>query len=199
MRKFQRCFNTGCDLIMFFTKVLLAKSAADRIRDQILRGSAPRLRRPTVFNEKENEYHERLFKHFDKNGDYYLDRKELNRLVNFQTNDELHDCDINKPFKKMDINSDNKVSIQEYLHHVSKSRKKLPLKREVEEIFNMYDTNYDGHINLDELRQILLYMGEDFTRTDLRYLFVSVDNDKDGLIDYYQFEDLIFNQLRAPR
>uniref|UniRef100_A0A224XLJ4 Putative calmodulin 4 n=1 Tax=Panstrongylus lignarius TaxID=156445 RepID=A0A224XLJ4_9HEMI len=184
---------------MFLTRVLLAKSAADRIREQILRGTAPRIRRPSVFNEQENEYYERLFKHFDENGDYYLDKKELKKMVSFQTNDELHNCDINKPFKRMDINADNKISVQEYLHHVSRSRYKLPLKRDVEEIFNMYDTNYDAHINLDELRQILLYMGEDYTRGDLRTLFVSVDRDKDGLIDFYQFNDLIFTKLRAPR
>lgn len=97
----------------------------------------------------------------------------------------------------MDINSDNRVSVQEYLHHISKCRMRLPRKHEVEEIFNIYDSNFDAHINLDELRQILLYMGENYARDDLRNLFVSVDKDKDGLIDNYEFQDLIFTKLRT--
>ncbi|KAK9503805.1 hypothetical protein O3M35_010283 [Rhynocoris fuscipes] len=174
------------------------KSVADRIRQITLRGSLPRIKKPEKLSESEIDYYEKLFHFFDLNGDKHLNIKEFSKLIRHECGDisSIH-FNIEKPFNKMDINGDRKVSLQEYLAHVSNSKKKMLPDKKLIEIFNSYDTNFDAHINLDELRQILLYMGEDYGRSDLRNIFVSVDEDKDGFIDVYQFLNLMNNKLRA--
>ncbi|KAK9503804.1 hypothetical protein O3M35_010283 [Rhynocoris fuscipes] len=192
---------------MFLTRVLMAafrkqgkQTPAERIREYFKRDGRlkPRLHKPPQLYQNEIEYHEKLFRQFDKNKDSYLNKNELRELVKHVTNETLVDnFNTDKPFNKMDINGDRKVSLQEYLAHVSNSKKKMLPDKKLIEIFNSYDTNFDAHINLDELRQILLYMGEDYGRSDLRNIFVSVDEDKDGFIDVYQFLNLMNNKLRA--
>ncbi|KAI6241171.1 hypothetical protein M3Y99_00339900 [Aphelenchoides fujianensis] len=54
-------------------------------------------------------------------------------------------------------------------------------------IFNEFDLNGDGVIQKDELRQVMIKMGQSPTAEELNAMFNAADKDQDGSIDFHEF------------
>lgn len=59
--------------------------------------------------------------------------------------------------------------------------------RRVETVFAKYDTDNDGNVSMDELRQCMSDLGADITDEDLAKLFEGVDLDKSRALDKKEF------------
>jgi calmodulin len=53
--------------------------------------------------------------------------------------------------------------------------------------FSVFDTSGDGFINAEEMRRIMMHMGEPVTLEDVDQVIRKVDRDGDGVIDYNEF------------
>jgi calmodulin len=53
--------------------------------------------------------------------------------------------------------------------------------------FSVFDTSGDGFINAEEMRRIMMHMGEPVTLDDVDQVIRKVDRDGDGVIDYNEF------------
>lgn len=62
-------------------------------------------------------------------------------------------------FERIDTNGDGYISFPEYLNYMSSRKNKLPANHVLNEIFESFDRNDDGHLNLNDLRHALLYLG----------------------------------------
>jgi Ca2+-binding EF-hand superfamily protein len=60
--------------------------------------------------------------------------------------------------------------------------------RELESIFNEFDTNKDGYISIDEARRALSNLG--FSSGEIECLVVTYDTNGDGRLQYEEFVQL---------
>lgn len=68
----------------------------------------------------------------------------------------------------------NQISTQDELHRIAKQ-------------FELLDTNKDGTINKDEIREYMSRMDNKFTDAEIGEIFDKIDIDKNGLISYSEF------------
>ncbi|XP_014276522.1 uncharacterized protein [Halyomorpha halys] len=169
------------------------KDAASRIKAMYKIADKPTLdfENRSGFDKKELDGMKDVFRYFDRDQNRYLDRKELNDLFRHQIGSQPHEQHFKTVFKKMDQNSDGVISFPEYISHLANRKKELPSTKIIHRHFALFDKNEDGFLNLDDVRHVLLYMGEEAGRVDLRQIFVAVDSDKDGLITKKEFNRMI--------
>ena len=64
-------------------------------------------------------------------------------------------------------------------------------EKEMKEIFDMFDQDKDGEIDMEELRRIFRQMGQDPSQDELIDVLVEVDADGNGIIEYDEFKLMI--------
>ena len=71
-------------------------------------------------------------------------------------------------------------------------------KLELQEAFNMFDTDGSGKIQANELRVALRALGFEPTKDELRRMITDVDKKGDGLLDFPQFLEAIVKKISEP-
>jgi Ca2+-binding EF-hand superfamily protein len=71
-------------------------------------------------------------------------------------------------------------------------------KLELQEAFNMFDTDGTGRIQASELRVALRALGFEPTKDELRRMITDVDKKGDGLLDFPQFLEAIVKKISEP-
>jgi len=61
---------------------------------------------------------------------------------------------------------------------------------ELRAVFNEFDLNKDGHIQLNELRSVMIKMGKSPSDEELKAMFKAADADGDGNIDFNEFKTI---------
>ena len=71
-------------------------------------------------------------------------------------------------------------------------------KLELQEAFNMFDTDGSGKIQANELRVALRALGFEPTKDELRRMITDVDKKGDGKLDFPQFMEAIVKKISEP-
>lgn len=72
------------------------------------------------------------------------------------------------------------------------AEEKAAEQERIRDAFNIYDKNKDGIIQRDELADVLeIFLGHKPTSHQLDNIFSKVDSNKDGVIDYKEFERMM--------
>ncbi|KAI8876965.1 EF-hand, partial [Backusella circina FSU 941] len=62
---------------------------------------------------------------------------------------------------------------------------------ELKELFDKFDTNHNGQISMDELRDVMNGLGENLTEDDIKDMMDDADANNDGFIDFEEFKNLM--------
>ena len=87
----------------------------------------------------------------------------------------------------------NNLTFQEFLKLMSNKTKDDDTKKELIEAFRMLDRDGQGLINITELKETMLELGEKLSPDELDILLRAADDDNDGYIEYEIFIDRIMN------
>lgn len=93
-------------------------------------------------------------------------------------------------FARMDLDSDGKVSLVEFKSHLG-----VPLK-DYESMFDMLDTDKSGFIEFNELWADFTRRGVHMTEQEVRAVFASLDQNKDGKVSLMEFKAHLSIPLR---
>lgn len=127
---------------------------------------------------------EQTFKSIDIDGNGLITKDELKMALEKQeeAGGGLEVKKMESLLEYADVDGDGQLSYQELIATIV--QRKMCLKEErIWEAFCRLDLNGDGHISMDELKQV--FQGEDTAH--LKELISDVDKNNDGVVDYDEF------------
>ena len=133
------------------------------------------------------------FNSFDKDGGGSIDSKELKDLMasvgQNPTDDELAEM-----IRIADADGTGDIDFAEFVtlmaHKMADEKSEATLKA----AFSVFDTSGDGFISAEEMRRIMINVGEPVTLDDVEQVIRKVDIDGDGVINYEEFTKVIVEE-----
>ncbi|KAL7112974.1 hypothetical protein ACP275_04G034800 [Erythranthe tilingii] len=95
--------------------------------------------------------------------------------------------EIQEMVNEADSDGDGTVDFQEFLIVMS-SKIKENVVEEIKDAFKVFDRDQDGFISaIEQLRNVMINMGERLTEEEAEQMICEVDLDGDGLVSYDDF------------
>ncbi|CAF3881542.1 unnamed protein product, partial [Rotaria sordida] len=127
-----------------------------------------------------------VFDLFDKNGDGNIDANEIGQVMRSlglnPTNKEITDL-----IAEVDKNGNQRLDFQEFIAFMNKHWHERDQEAELREAFRLFDRDNSGYITINELKQVMLNMGEKLNQEELEDMMREADVNKDGKLDYQEF------------
>lgn len=140
--------------------------------------------------EERKEMIDQVFDMFDKDGNGEIDVSEVKGVLTSMGR-KPDDKAVNEFLKFADVDNSKTISKKEFLKAMNEMYSIG--SDEVEqcvEAFQVFDRDHSGKISRDEMKNILMKYGEDFTESECEEIFDLLDLNKDGEIDYAEFTEL---------
>lgn len=147
------------------------------------------------FNEDQIGIFEETFQIFDKDCDGFITLIEIRTVMNalgFYPSDE----DIRNCIQRIDNDNSGTVDFEEFIGMMAKFRQfktSNELEEELMDIFNIFDKNRDGFIDNEELKTVLLSLGENITDDEISDMIREADIDGDNKVSYTEFKSMLYD------
>ena len=140
--------------------------------------------------EERKQMIDQVFDMFDKDGSGEIDVSEVKGVLTSMGR-KPDDKAVNEFLKFADVDKSKTISKKEFLRAMNEMYSIG--SDEVEqcvEAFQVFDRDHSGKISRDEMKNILMKYGKDFTESECEEIFDLLDLNKDGEIDYAEFTEL---------
>ena len=97
------------------------------------------------------------------------------------------DDEINAMIKEVDLNNDGKIDLDEFITLMTKTTPDTQTEDEVINAFRVFDKQGNGLIPSDELKHIMMTIGDKMTEEEATEMINEADIDEDGMINYEEF------------
>ncbi|MCE0481384.1 calmodulin-like 3 [Datura stramonium] len=124
---------------------------------------------------------------FDKDGDGCITIEELATVIRSldqnPTEEEL--CHM---ISEVDADHDNgAMEFTEFLNLISKKMKETDQEEELKEAFKVFDKDQNGYISANDLRHVMINLGEKLTDEEAEQMIKEADLDGDGQVNFDEF------------
>jgi len=177
-----------------FGKEMSALTEADMDERNQNRNLANKYKLPLSLIENLRE----VFNKFDEDKDGTVSGKEI--LDVFQTLGAVftrQQCDdVIKSFLGGSISGeiDFDEMIKMFAHRKSNAK---DYQQDLELAFRMFDLDGDGYVCAEDLKQVMKMLGNDLSDEEIRTIYSHLDTDDNGLIDFKEFESILYPDVRA--
>ncbi|KAB5529429.1 hypothetical protein DKX38_019510 [Salix brachista] len=139
-----------------------------------------------VFTEKQIAEFREAFCLFDKDGDGRITFEELatvfKSLDHGATEEELRIM-----IREVDADGNGTIEFGEFWNLMARKIKENDADEELRQAFKVFDKDQDGYISPNELRHVMMNLGEQLTEEELEQMIRVADLDRDGLVNYEEF------------
>ncbi|KAK9146558.1 hypothetical protein Sjap_006461 [Stephania japonica] len=139
-----------------------------------------------VLTEEQIVEFQEAFCLFDKDGDGCITIEELATVIRSldqnPTEQELHDM-----ISEVDIDGNGTIEFGEFLNLMAKKMKETDAEEELKEAFKVFDKDQNGYISANELRHVMINLGEKLTDEEVEQMIREADLDGDGQVNYEEF------------
>ena len=122
---------------------------------------------------------------FDKDG--AISAKELANVMETLVGQKPSMDEITSMIKEVDLNSDSKIELGEFIQLILKNSPDTETEKEVINAFRVFDKEGNGLINTEELKHIMMTIGDKMTEDEAEEMIREADIDEDGVINYEEF------------
>ena len=133
------------------------------------------------------------FEIFDKDKDGYITIKELGEIMKnlgqTPTEAELQDM-----INEVDIDGNGNIDFKEFLGLMARKMRDTDTEEELIEAFKVFDRDGNGLISAQELKHVMISLGEKITDEEVDEMIKEADIDGDGYINYEEFVRMIINK-----
>ncbi|EPS70174.1 hypothetical protein M569_04591, partial [Genlisea aurea] len=133
-----------------------------------------------------------IFNVYDKNGDGIIDIGELGSVFD-ALGLELTLLDLQDSIRDIDFDSNGVIDFPEFLSSVAHMIKLNDSDESVRETFDVIDKDQNGFITPEELREVLLKLGESVSDEEVLSMISEADYDGDGQVSFEDFKRLLLS------
>jgi len=140
-------------------------------------------------NYRENEL-KIAFELFDKNNDGLLDINELGNVMN-SLGWEYNITELEDMIYEVCKESEKTLNFEKFMTIMNKRSSEVDTLEEYTEAFRIFDREGIGRINIEEMKEILISLGDGITIDQIETIFKEADIYSDGYIEYRKFVRLM--------
>ncbi|XP_037953621.1 neo-calmodulin-like [Teleopsis dalmanni] len=149
-------------------------------------------------NDKQMMEIREAFTMFDTNGDGSINVRELGTVMR-SLGENPTEAELKDLISEIDADGSGTINLYEFTNLMGRKYTGRSDEDDVREAFKVFDKDGDGFVTFDEVKAVLLNMGENLTDEEFEDLFHEIDLDGNGKIDYEEFEALMSPISRKKR
>jgi calmodulin len=142
-----------------------------------------------LLEEKSREVKE-AFDMFDRDKDGKININELSNVMK-ALGYNLTEKEVSEIMGENDNDNDGKLKLEEVLFLVNNRSKEIDTEDELIEAFRLFDKEGKGYIGIDEIKHLLLMLGESMSNEEIEEIITQADLDGDGKVSYQDFAKLM--------
>lgn len=134
----------------------------------------------------------RKFKQADENGDGYLSKEEFASFLHPEEHEHMKDIVVLETMEDIDKDKDGKISLDEYIGDMWPNKDEEEpewVKGEREQFSSYRDTNGDGFMDKDEVKNWIIPPNYDHSEAEAKHLIYETDENKDGVLTKQEILD----------
>ncbi|XWS58337.1 hypothetical protein CRYUN_Cryun08bG0025600 [Craigia yunnanensis] len=139
-----------------------------------------------VMSEEQIAEFQEAFSLFDKDGDGCITIEELAIAIKSLDQDPTEE-ELQNMINEVDTDGNGTIEFGEFLNLMARKMKEAEAEEELKEAFREFDKDQDGYISPNELRQVMMNIGEKLTDEELEQMIREADLDGDGQVNYEEF------------
>eukprot|EP00258_Populus_trichocarpa_P016687 XP_006375914.2 calmodulin-like protein 11 [Populus trichocarpa] len=89
--------------------------------------------------------------------------------------------------REVDVDGNGTIEFGEFWNLMARKIKENDADDELKEAFKVFDKDQDGYISSNELRHVMINLGEQLTDKELELMIQVADLDGDGHVNYEEF------------
>lgn len=126
------------------------------------------------------------FSLLDKDGDGCITFEELASAIKSLDQNPTEE-EIRNMINEVDLDGNGTIEFLEFLKLMATKMKENEAQEELKEAFKVFDKDQDGYISPNELRHVMMNLGEKLTDEELEQMILEADLDGDGQVNYEEF------------
>ncbi|KAH8686499.1 hypothetical protein BGZ61DRAFT_52921 [Ilyonectria robusta] len=138
------------------------------------------------FSDQQIAEFRQAFSLFDSNGDGQVTAKDIGTVMR-SLGQNLSDAELQDMVNEIDVDKNGTIDFFEFLAIMSKKRNINDIQEGLLDAFKVFDKDGSGTISRDEIRQVMLSLGERLTEEEINEMLKVADKDGNGTIDYNEF------------
>jgi calcium-dependent protein kinase len=146
-------------------------------------------------SKEELKYLRAAFAAIDQNGDGRINKQELIEQYERIMGTKKAEIEVEKTFRRIDFDSNGFIDYSEFLSACLDEQLHIS-KRNLDLVFNAFDTDKNGTISASELREVL-NIGEMDNDSVWQDIINEVDSNGDGEIDLQEFYELMSRNIHS--
>ncbi|XP_009596618.1 calmodulin-like protein 8 [Nicotiana tomentosiformis] len=123
---------------------------------------------------------------FDKDGDGCITIEELATVIRSldqnPTEEELY-----RMISEVDADENGITEFTEFLNLITQKMKETDAEEELKEAFKVFDKDQNGYISANDLRHVMINLGEKLTDEEAEQMIKEADLDGDGQVNFDDF------------
>lgn len=132
------------------------------------------------------------FKVFDVDGSGNIDKDELRKLM-LSVGQNPDSDELDEMVRIADADGSGEVDFFEFVALMAHKMADPVNDSSISAAFSLFDRDNDGNLSVEELRGLMLNVGEPTVMSDINQLLSEVDTDQDGVLDVSEFTRMILH------
>jgi len=105
------------------------------------------------------------------------------------------EAEIQDMINEVDADGSGCIKFPEFLWMMAKKASDLAAEDDIREAFRVFDRDGNGHISRDEMKAVMMNIGETVTDDECQQFILDADMDGDGKINYEEFYNMMSQKL----
>ncbi|XP_077247692.1 calmodulin-like [Tasmannia lanceolata] len=139
-----------------------------------------------ILTEEQISEFQEAFCLFDKDGDGCITIEELATFIGSLGQNPTEE-ELQEMIGEMDLDGNGTIEFGEFLKLMARKMKETDAEEELKEAFKVFDKDQNGFISANELRHVMINLGERLTDEEVQQMIREADLDGDGQVNYEEF------------
>ena len=136
-------------------------------------------------SDQELQQFKEAFSILDKSGKGRITIKELGDFLRSLGQIDPSDNEIAELIKKVDVERKGAIDFPQFLKLMEMN--KMDSSKEAHAAFNLFDSDHNNQISVDEMQKVLQSLGENLSKTEIKDMIKEIEQNNSGILSFDGF------------